>query len=72
MSTNYRKQLEDVGGWDNELVSVPAGGVRKIIEELEATQRELRAWKIAVNECSPSEKVRYSIETRAAELAANA
>ena len=33
---DYRKMLDEVGGWDNELASVPAGGVREVIEEVEA------------------------------------
>lgn len=33
---DYRKMLEEVGGWDNELASVPSGGVREVIEEVEA------------------------------------
>jgi hypothetical protein len=32
----WREDLEKVGGWDNEMVTVPAGAVRKIIEDLEA------------------------------------
>ena len=28
----WRKNLDEIGGWDNELVSVPAGAVRKMIE----------------------------------------
>lgn len=32
---NWRKQLADLGGYDNELLGVPAGSVRKIIDELE-------------------------------------
>lgn len=35
---SWRQQLQELGGWDNELVNVPAGAVRKIIEELERAQ----------------------------------
>ncbi len=28
----WRQELEDIGGWDNEFVAVPAGAVRKMIE----------------------------------------
>ncbi len=31
-----RTNLYEIGGWDNELVSVPAGGVRKLIESGES------------------------------------
>lgn len=41
--TNYRKQLEAIGGYENELLPVPAGGVRKIIEALEKAQQQLAA-----------------------------
>lgn len=32
MWAKWRKDLADIGGWDNELISVPAGAVRKMIE----------------------------------------
>lgn len=41
----WRQKLEEVGGWENEMVSVPAGAVRKIIEDLEAHERELERVK---------------------------
>lgn len=41
--TDYRKQLEAIGGYENELLPVPAGGVRKIIEALENAQQQLAA-----------------------------
>ena len=31
----WRKQLQDEGGWDNELQPIPAGGVRQVIESAE-------------------------------------
>jgi hypothetical protein len=34
--TNWRKQLEEIGGYDNELIGVPAGAVRKMIDEIES------------------------------------
>lgn len=36
----WRDELAKVGGWENEMVSVPAGAVRKIIEDLEACAAE--------------------------------
>jgi len=33
---DYRKMLDEVGGWDNELAAVPAGGVREVVEEVES------------------------------------
>lgn len=39
---NYRKMLEELGGWDNELVQVPAGGVREVIEDLEALEARIQ------------------------------
>lgn len=41
--TDYRKQLEAIGGYENELLPVPAGGVRKIIDDLEKAQQQLAA-----------------------------
>jgi hypothetical protein len=32
---DWRKMLTDIGGYENEMVSVPAGGVRSIIDEVE-------------------------------------
>lgn len=37
----WRADLEKIGGWDNEMVSVPAGAVRKIIEDLDAAADEI-------------------------------
>lgn len=31
---DYRTMLADIGGWNNEMVSVNAGVVKEIIEEL--------------------------------------
>lgn len=39
--TNWRKNLEDMGGYENELVAVPAGGVRLLIAEFEDLQKQL-------------------------------
>ena len=44
--TNWRQQLTDLGGYENEMLGVPAGGVRKMIDELEqlrAKRDEVRA-----------------------------
>jgi hypothetical protein len=38
---SYRAKLAEVGGWDNELVQVPAGGVRPLIEHGEQAAAEL-------------------------------
>ena len=32
---NYRKMLEEVGGYENELIGVPAATVRDMIDEIE-------------------------------------
>jgi hypothetical protein len=37
---DHRKMLEEIGGYENELVSVNAGGVREIIDDLEYVQNE--------------------------------
>lgn len=37
----WRAKLEATGGWDNELASVPAGGVRSIIEDAEEAAAEI-------------------------------
>ena len=39
MSKNWRLH-SGIGGWDNQLVNVPAGAVREIIEELESSLTE--------------------------------
>jgi len=39
----WRADLAALGGWENELVSVPAGAVRKMIEAGEALQARLAA-----------------------------
>ena len=44
--TNWRQQLTDLGGYENELVGVPAGAVRKMVDEIErlrADQDQLRS-----------------------------
>lgn len=41
--TKWRQQLEAIGGYENELVPVPAGAVRQIIDDLEATKKQLAA-----------------------------
>jgi hypothetical protein len=38
---HWRDELEKVGGWDNEMVSVPGGSVRKIIEDLQSAAAEI-------------------------------
>ncbi len=37
---SWREKLEEIGGYDNEFTSVPAGAVREIIEELESALTE--------------------------------
>lgn len=39
---HWRSMLTKVGGWDNELAAVPAGGVRKLIEEFGNLERDLQ------------------------------
>lgn len=41
----WHGDLEKIGGWDNEMVNVPAGAVRKIIEDLEAAAEEIERLK---------------------------
>ena len=40
MSKSWREKLTEIGGYENELLSVPAGSVVKIIEELEVCREE--------------------------------
>lgn len=54
--TNYRKQLEAIGGYENELLPIPAGGVRKIIDDLEKAQQQL------AEEQAYSAKLREALE----------
>ena len=39
----WRQKLEEIGGYENEMIGVPAGGVRQMVDELEALQAELTA-----------------------------
>lgn len=52
----WRQQLEELGGWDNVFVPVPSGAVRKLIEELEATQAELATNEIVLMEAERNDK----------------
>ena len=40
ISKSWREQLTEIGGYENELIGVPAGSVRKIIQELEDCREE--------------------------------
>lgn len=44
----WRDDLGKVGGWDNELRMVPAGGVRKIIEDGERAAAEIERLRAAL------------------------
>jgi len=48
---DWRKMLTELGGWDNELLSVPAGAVREIIEEVEALRAAGAPSKAAYRSC---------------------
>ena len=39
--TNWRQQLTDLGGYENEMLGVPAGGVRKMVDEIERLRAKL-------------------------------
>lgn len=38
---DFRRQLKEVGGYDNDMVGIPAGGVRPIIDEVEQLRAAL-------------------------------
>lgn len=38
----WREKLEEIGGYENEMVSVPAGAVREMIDEMEALEADLK------------------------------
>jgi hypothetical protein len=38
---NWRKMLVDIGGYDNELVGVPSGGVKEMVEEIESLREQV-------------------------------
>ena len=44
---NWRAMLTALGGYDNDLVPVPAGGVREIISDVEALTTEVAELKEA-------------------------
>ena len=41
MALTWREKLEQIGGFDNDMVMVPSGAVTKIITELEKAQKKL-------------------------------
>jgi hypothetical protein len=57
---DYRAQLEEIGGWKNEMVSVPAKAVRPMIEELEDL-REHNLNLTLVNQIINHEDVDYLV-----------
>ena len=77
--TNWRQQLTDLGGYENEMLGVPAGGVRKMVDEIEQLRAKLAALEIPPppHECqTEGEKKAFAfgwwkaMEAKNAELAA--
>ena len=73
---NWRKMLVDIGGYDNELVGVPSGGVKEMVEEIESLREQLalafEAGRVAEREecISIVESYKVSVgNSRAGELA---
>ena len=38
---DWRKMLEGIGGYDNEMIGVPSGGVKEMVEDIESLQQQL-------------------------------
>lgn len=51
MAKTWRQQLEEIGGYENELVPIAAGAVRKIIDELEAAQKDAERYRWLREDC---------------------
>ena len=47
----HREKLTELGGWDNELVSVNAGAVKEIIIDLEGAKEEINNLKRERDDC---------------------
>ena len=47
----HREKLTELGGWDNELVSVNAGAVKEIIIDLEGAKEEITKLKQERDDC---------------------
>lgn len=60
---SWRKQLEEIGGYDNELMSVPAGVVRKIIRELENACDEIDQLRTHIASAPPPAVVHVNPDT---------
>jgi len=54
-ANKWREQLREVGGMNNRLVGIPAGGVREIIDDLAETESALAAANKRANDA----QVRY-------------
>jgi len=49
MSKSWREMLEEVGGYENELVGIPAGPVREMIDEIERLSAKVEIDKITMD-----------------------
>lgn len=47
---SWREKLTDVGGYDNELLGIPAGGVREMVDEIERLSAEVKSLKAILKE----------------------
>ena len=44
INKDWRGMLKEIGGWENSMVSVNAGAVREIIEEVESLRQAIRLY----------------------------
>jgi hypothetical protein len=47
---NWRKMLVDIGGYDNELVGVPSGGVKEMVDEIESLREQVTLLRDALDQ----------------------
>jgi hypothetical protein len=38
---DWRKMLEGIGGYDNEMIGVPSGGVKEMVDDIESLKQQL-------------------------------
>jgi hypothetical protein len=46
---DWRKMLEGIGGYDNEMIVVPSGGVKEMVDDIEEIQQQLAAKDALLN-----------------------
>ena len=65
MSKDWRKMLNEIGGYENEFTAVAAGSVREMIDEIDRLRAELAQAQAALREAGvlTDEQVREALST---------